>query len=114
MRYAQGLAEIVNRYRASHGLRELGVDEHLAKLAREHSEAMAKSRKMSHDGFESRFRRSGYELCVENVGWNYRTPQAQLDAWRRSPGHDGNLRDVRVVRMGAGEASGYVTWIACK
>ncbi len=113
-RYAERLGELVNRYRASKGAAELTAESGLAALAREHSESMAKAGRMSHDGFQSRFRRSGYGFCLENIGWNYHTPQAQLDAWRASPGHDHNLRDPRPTRMGAGEASGYVTWIACR
>ena len=113
-RYAQRLGELVNDHRASRGAAELVVDSGLAALAREHSESMARAKRMSHDGFQSRFSRSGYGLCVENVGWNYRVPQRQLDAWRASPGHERNLLDPRLMRMGAGEASGYVTWIACR
>jgi uncharacterized protein YkwD len=113
-RYAQHLAELVNRYRAQHGAGELSPDPSLSALAREHSVAMAKAGRLSHDGFQLRLRRSGYGLCVENVGWNYHTPQAQLDAWRNSPGHEHNLRDPRVTRSGIGVASDYVTWIACR
>jgi uncharacterized protein YkwD len=74
---------------------------------------MAAAGRMSHDGFPSRARRSGLALCVENVGWNYRSPDAQVDAWRASPGHDRNLLDRRVARMGIGVAEDYVTLIAC-
>jgi uncharacterized protein YkwD len=112
--YAQRLDALINEYRTERGLSTLPEDDGLAQLAREHSAGMAKSARLGHEGFQSRFERSGYGMCVENVGWNYRTPQAQLDAWRRSPGHDGNLRNPRVAHMGAGEVAGYVTWIACR
>lgn len=113
-RYARELVDLVNRYRAQHDVGELSPDPSLSTLAREHSIAMAKAGALGHEGFQSRFRRSGYGLCVENVGWNYRTPQAQLEAWRKSPGHEHNLRDPRVTRSGIGVASDYVTWIACR
>jgi uncharacterized protein YkwD len=74
---------------------------------------MARDRQLHHDGFPSRVKRSGRPMCVENVGWNYPTPQAQLDAWRASPGHDRNLLDRRVDRVGIGAADGYVTLIGC-
>jgi uncharacterized protein YkwD len=112
--YAARLGERINRLRSGVGLSPLGVDPKLASLAREHSVAMANAGRPSHDGFQSRFGRSGYALCVENVGWNYRTARAQVAAWRKSAGHDRNLRDRRVTRMGVGAASGYVTWIACR
>jgi uncharacterized protein YkwD len=113
-RYAQQLGELVNQYREQQGLRPLVVDPDLAALAREHSAAMAKAGRLTHDDFQARFGRSGYGMCVENVGWNYPSPQAQLLAWERSPGHDRNLLDKRVGHMGMGAAAGYVTFIACR
>jgi uncharacterized protein YkwD len=95
-------------------VRPLRVDGALNALAREHSIVMAKTGRLSHDEFPSRVRRSGYRMCVENVGWNYSTSDAQFDSWRRSPGHDRNLLDARVASMGIGVASDYVTFIACQ
>ncbi len=111
--YANRLTALVNAYRASHGHPALAVDTTIAGLAREHSMAMAKSGKLNHDDFPSRVQRSGRAMCLENIGWNYRSPQGQFDAWRASPGHDRNMLDLRVDRIGIGEASGYVTMIVC-
>ena len=113
-RYADRLGELVNRYREQSGGKPLALDGSLAALARQHSAAMAKAGRLSHDGFPSRFRRSGYGMCIENIGWNYLTPQAQLLAWQRSPGHDRNLLDARVQHMGIGAVSDYVTFIGCR
>jgi uncharacterized protein YkwD len=113
-RYADHLGELVNHYREQQGKPPFIVDRALAGLAREHSAAMAKAGRLSHDEFPSRVRRSGYGMCIENVGWNYPTPQAQLLAWPRSPGHDRNLLDGRVRHMGIGAASDYVTFIGCQ
>ena len=111
--YSQRLAALINLYRVDHGRAVLSVDAELTRLALGHSVAMAKNRQMSHDGFESRARQSESRLCVENVGWNHRSPDAQLDGWRASPGHDQNLLDARVERIGIGESAGYVTMLAC-
>ena len=111
--YSQRLAALVNQYRASHGLPDLIVDTDIVGLAEEHSATMAQAGQLNHDDFPSRVRRSGLPMCVENVGWNYRSPESQLDAWRASPGHNRNMLDPRVERMGIGAASGYVTMIAC-
>jgi uncharacterized protein YkwD len=105
---------LVNQFRVGANLPALLEDGRLDALAREHSMAMASAGRLTHDGFRTRFERSGYTLCVENIGWNYATPEQQLAAWRNSPGHDGNLRDPRVLRMGAGSSAGYVTFIACR
>jgi uncharacterized protein YkwD len=111
--YPQRLATLVNQYRISHGLPALIVDTTVAGLAREHSAAMAKAGQLNHDDFPSRVRRSGLAMCVENVGWNYRSPEGQFDGWRASPGHDRNMLDPKVERMGIGTVADYVTMIAC-
>lgn len=111
--YAQRMSVLIDGYRRAHELPPLPLDGTLVSLAAEHSAAMAKAGRMGHDDFPSRTRRSGLALCVENVGWNYPTPDAQFDAWRASPGHDRNLLDPRVERVGIAAAAGYVTLIAC-
>ena len=111
--YAGRLGELVNAYRTDQGLPPLRVDTTLNGLAQEHSAAMAKAGKMSHDEFPSRVRRSGRAMCVENVGWNYPTAQRQFEAWRKSSGHNRNMLDRRVDRIGVGIAGEYVTLIAC-
>jgi len=112
--YGDELAALVNGYRASKHVEALKIDPALSGLAREHSAAMTRANKLSHDDFQARFRRSGYAMCVENVGWNYPTPADQLTAWQRSPGHDRNLLDARVAHAGVGVAGDYVTFIACR
>ena len=112
--YAAELASLVNRYRATVHLAALKVDGNLSDLAREHSVAMMRAQRLGHDDFQARFRRSGYAMCIENVGWNYPTPADQMNAWRASPGHDRNLRDARVTYAGVGVAGDYVTLIACR
>lgn len=111
--YPQRLAALVNQYRVGNGLPALIIDTTIAGLAREHSAAMAKARELNHDDFPSRVRRSRLAMCVENVGWNYRSPQGQFDGWRASPGHNRNMLDRRVHRMGIGVVADYVTLIAC-
>jgi uncharacterized protein YkwD len=112
--YAAELASLVNDYRASKHVAALKIDPMLSRLAREHSADMVRAKRLSHDDFKARFRRSGYGMCVENVGWNYATPAAELKAWQDSPGHDRNMLDARVTHVGIGVAGEYVTFIACR
>ena len=112
--YAAELALLVDDYRARAHVPPLKRDPALAALAREHSEAMVRARQLGHDDFQGRVRRSGYSMCVENVGWNYPTPADQMRGWRSSPGHDRNLRDSRVTHVGVGVAGDYITLIACR
>lgn len=111
--YPRRMAELVNQYRASHGLAPLTVDATIAGLAREHSAAMAKAGKLNHDDFPARARRSGRPMCVENVGWNYGSPKGQFEGWRGSPGHDRNMLNRQVTRVGIAVVADYVTLIAC-
>lgn len=110
---AQHLASLVNQYRARRDLPPLTMDATIAGLARTHSAAMAKAGQLNHDDFPSRVQRSGFAMCVENVGWNYPSPEGQFEGWRVSPGHDRNMLDPRVVHVGIGAVAGYVTMIAC-
>jgi uncharacterized protein YkwD len=111
--YARRLAVRVNEYRTSEHLAPLAVDATIEELAREHSAAMSKAGRLSHDDFPSRVQRSGFAMCVENVGWNYRSAEDQFNGWRASPGHDHNMLDRRVERIGVGVVASYVTMIAC-
>jgi uncharacterized protein YkwD len=111
--YERRLAELINEYRRHHGLGPLAVAEELATIATEHSSRMANERRLSHDGFRGRFDRTSARICVENVGWNFPFPEAQLEGWRASPGHHRNLLEPKVARMGLSMAGRYVTFFAC-
>jgi uncharacterized protein YkwD len=111
--FVDDLARRINAYRAEKGAAPLAIDERLTQLAREHSAAMAKAGAMTHDGFDKRYRASGFRRCVENVGWNLPTPQAQLAGWQHSPPHDRNLVDPHLKAMGLAERGRYVTFLAC-
>jgi uncharacterized protein YkwD len=112
--YARTLLEQINNYRIYNGLPPLRFDARLAHLARNHSFAMFRQKRMSHSGFDERFRRSGSRMCVENVGWNYSTPLKQFDGWRHSRGHDENMLKEGVHYAGVAEIGRYVTFFACR
>lgn len=111
--YARRLADLINDYRRDHGLGPLAVVEDLKAIASEHSSRMASQRRLSHDGFRNRFERTNARICVENVGWNFPFPEAQLEGWRASPGHHRNLLEPKVGRMGLAVTGPYVTFFAC-
>jgi len=92
----------------------LALDAPLSELAHEHATRMAQDKRLSHYGFEERFAKAGSPTCVENVGWNQRTPEAEFAAWRDSPAHARNLVDPRIMRMGIGIEDRYVAFFACR
>lgn len=112
-RYALRVLEVVNEYRQRNGLAPLRIAEDLGSIAQSHSVKMAERRRISHDGFRERFDRTTSRICVENVGMNFPHPEAQVDGWRASPGHDRNLLEPRVTRVGIANNRNFVTFFAC-
>ena len=111
--FESGLRDLISDYREENGLGRLAFDAHLHDLAQEHSENMQTSGVMSHDGFTERYNRSGYRVCMENVGWNYPSPEAMFDGWRNSAGHNANMLDSRIDWAGGSRVGAYITFLAC-
>lgn len=111
--YERHLGDLINEYRARHGLAPLQLVPDLNALASEHAGRMAGLHRLSHDGFRDRFDRTHARICVENVGVNFPHAEAQLDGWRASPGHHRNLLEPKVARMGIARANAYVAFFAC-
>jgi uncharacterized protein YkwD len=106
----QQLFQAINRERAASGLPPLKWDEALATAARQHAEAMAAQRSISH-GFPgepslpSRAARAGarFSWLSENVAAG---PNAEniSEQWMESPNHRANLLDADMDTIGAGAA----------
>jgi uncharacterized protein YkwD len=106
----QQLFQAINRERAASGLPPLKWDEALATAARQHAEAMAAQRSISH-GFPgelslpSRAARAGarFSWLSENVAAG---PSAEniSEQWMGSPNHRANLLDADMDTIGAGAA----------
>jgi uncharacterized protein YkwD len=106
----QQLFQAINRERAANGLPPLKWDDSLASAARQHAEAMAAQRSISH-GFAgepslpSRATRAGarFSWLSENVAAG---PNAEniSEQWMESPNHRANLLDADMDTIGAGAA----------
>jgi uncharacterized protein YkwD len=103
----------INQYRIANGLNRLSADESLTILAERHSTYMQGKNVLSHEHFDERFRQSRRSLCVENVGWNYPTPETQFRAWKNSRDHNANLLNKRIKHAGISKVGSYVTFFAC-
>lgn len=115
-RFDDDLLGLINRYRSARKLKPLASSPQLVELAGEHSQAMQEQERLSHDGFDGRFKRAsaeGARGCVENVGWNQQTPQALFDAWRKSSGHNRNMLDRKIRSAGISRRGTYTTFFAC-
>jgi len=107
------VAALINEYRSQHRLDRLTSAALLEQVADGHSQHMAQSGRPSHGGFRDRFRQVDGAICVENIAAHFDTPEALLEGWRRSPAHDRNLLEPRIVRMGLAARDRYVTFFAC-
>lgn len=107
------VAALINEYRSQHRLDRLSSAAVLEQLADGHSRQMAQTGRPSHGGFRDRFRQVEGAICVENIAAHFDTPEALFEGWRRSPSHDRNLLEPRIVRMGLAARDRYVTFFAC-
>ncbi len=96
-------------YRHAHGLSEVAIDPALMALAQSQANAMAHADHLSHEVAGSLDHRlnaahhaKGY--AVENVSAGYADADAALGGWQRSAGHNANLLDTRMRRMGIAAA----------
>ncbi len=87
---------LINQYRISVGLNALKKINHLSYKAEEHDHYMIKNNIVSHDNFENRSQNIievlGASRVSENIAYNYKTPQAAVDAWLLSIGHKENIK----------------------
>lgn len=87
------VVDLTNAIRRRHGLRPLKVTEKAMKFARGWSGTQAKQRRMYH---------SGAAGWAENVIVGYDSPEAQVDAWFKSPGHRRNMLNPAHSEIGVG------------
>ena len=111
--YETQLLDLISSYRINNALALISFNAHLNSLAAEHSQYMYNQDSLSHDGFYDRAASSGFNYCVENVGWNYSTPEAQFNGWRNSPGHNQNMLNPNIDYAGISKVGSFVTFFAC-
>ena len=99
----------LSSYREAHSLSAVTLDPALMALAQSQANAMARANHLSHEiagsldhRLDAAKHRKGY--AVENVSAGYGTADAALAGWQRSPGHNANLLDGKMRRMGIAAA----------
>ncbi|PWK50347.1 CAP domain-containing protein [Actinoplanes xinjiangensis] len=105
-----GIAELTNAQRKSHGCGAVTVNANITRAARAHSVWMAKTGTFSHAGsggstFSARVKAAGYQRPGgENIAWGYRSADAVVQAWMKSPGHRANILNCKFKTVGVGAA----------
>ena len=99
----------ISAYRETHDLSQVALDPALMALAQAQANAMASANHLSHEVSGSLDHRlnaarhaKGY--AVENVSAGYATADAAIAGWQRSAGHNANLLDGNMRRMGIAAA----------
>lgn len=102
-------ADTISRYRREHALSFVQPDPVLQKFAQAQANAMAAQDKLSHevDGDLTRRLEAAnlrQKAAVENVSAGYFSFADVMAGWRRSPGHNANLLDPQMRRIGVATA----------
>jgi uncharacterized protein YkwD len=94
----QAVFQQINEYRRQKGLSALTLNATITQQARSHSQNMARSRVLSHDGFSARVqtisKSIAYRAAAENVAYNmgFTNPDVQaVQGWIKSAGHRQNI-----------------------
>lgn len=88
----------INKYRITHGMRMLKMNDMITREATQHSLDMAKHRlPFGHDKYDERMGRLLQHIPhanggAENVAFNYKTAEIVAREWIKSPGHRQNIR----------------------
>jgi uncharacterized protein YkwD len=105
--------DLINRERASHGEESLAWDDELSRMARQHSENMARESFFSHTdptGRDTAARAAACGVCGwralgENIAYNlgYDDPVAfAVERWMQSPKHRDNILRATYTHAGIG------------
>lgn len=103
------IARRISDYRAAHGLSPVTLDPGLMVLAQAQARAMAERNELSHEvsgSLDHRLNAAHHPKgwAVENVSAGYANADAALAGWQRSPGHNANLLERHMRRLGIAAA----------
>ncbi|CAA9544537.1 MAG: CBM32 [uncultured Thermomicrobiales bacterium] len=105
--------KLINNYRASFGLGALVITQQLSAAADHHSQSMANFNYFSHTltpegiSWSQNMANHGYNYNAwkgENIYAGQSGALAAFNAWKNSPGHDANMRNVNYKAIGIGRA----------
>ncbi len=102
-------AAAISSYRQTHGLSAVAPDATLQKLAQAQADAMAAKDLLSHEvagNLTARFDAAhlARATAVENVSAGYFSLADVMEGWRKSPGHNANLLDPKMRKLGIATA----------
>lgn len=104
--------DLINDYRRRAGAGALSLQNQLGAAAEFHSRDMAEKNYFKHrlangDSAEENIERFGYRNWTrigENIAAGYETANKVMEAWKKSPDHDKNMRNKDFTEIGIGRA----------
>src|SRR5499433_1860788 len=105
--HAEGMAEMISRYRHAHGLSTVKTDPQLTAIAERQAKAMAASGIMDHSvagSFASRVSGAHTGMAAENIAAGTKTWADTFRMWQNSPGHNANLLQAKADSVGVAVA----------
>ena len=96
---------LINAHRAASGLSPVRLDPALSRMAQFQADAMVRTNALSHDAagpFQNRLLAAGIDAsrAAENLGAGYTSTADAFAGWKRSSGHERNLRLPGATRFG--------------
>lgn len=96
----------------------LTLDARLVRAAEVHSQDMADTKEMRHEGSDGsragdRITKEGYAWSTwgENVAWGQGSVQGAMQAWLKSAGHCENIMNANYTQLGAAGVNNYWTQV---
>jgi uncharacterized protein YkwD len=113
--YREQVVQLISQERAARGVGPLTVNRRLMNSAQAHSVLMARTNKLSHDGWIEGIMRAGYSgfFLGQNAAVQARSPESVVAAWVGSPGHLKNILNPNYKDSGVGcirDARGRSWW----
>lgn len=94
------LLDLINQHRAKLNMSGVIPEKLATDLALEHSDYMIDKNLVSHDFFESRYKKSNSRIMGEICAKGFSTPRAMLYAYLNSPNHKKVIEDSRYTHIG--------------
>jgi uncharacterized protein YkwD len=95
------LVFLINLERQKRSLSTLKSESRLIDIATAKAMEMNRDKSITHNGFMSRSAASEGITFAENLGYNYKSQQALLDAYMNSPSHRDNIIQANFTHVGS-------------
>lgn len=103
---------LVNQARSATGAGPLQENARLDQAAQVHTQMMADTHTLTHDGWATEIRGAGYTggMLGQNIAYGYQSAAAVMDGWMHSAGHKANILSPSYRDIGIGCVDAGTVW----